>query len=185
MADPCIHFVLLRANKDLLKLAKLLELPEQIEQLEKLIEHGTQASDYFWNEHIGAYTARNILCFYAGVGTDRQRERTLSNMARIAKKVSYMMPSWDPDAPQYDPQRYWCGPIWPQMNYMISVGLEEQGYSIMAADIRHNMTQLIQKSGFYECFNPVTGGGCIGENFSWTAAIWLAWASPSHQTLAA
>jgi len=199
MADPCIHFVLLRANKDLLKLAKLLELPEQIEQLEKLIEHGTQASDYFWNEHIGAYTARNILtgefsngfsnasalCFYAGVGTDRQRERTLSNMARIAKKVSYMMPSWDPDAPQYDPQRYWCGPIWPQMNYMISVGLEEQGYSVMAADIRHNLTQLIQKSGFYECFNPVTGDGCIGENFSWTAAIWLAWASPSHQTLAA
>lgn len=199
MADPGIHFILLRANKDLLKLAELLEQPEQIAQIQKLIEHGTRASNYFWNEHIGAYTARNILtgefsngfsnasalCFYAGVGSEEQQQRTLANMTRIGRKVNYMMPSWDPDAPQYDPQRYWCGPIWPQMNYMISMGLEEQGQSVIAGEIRNSMAQLIQKSGFYECFNPVTGEGCIGENFSWTAAIWLAWASPSNQTLAA
>ncbi len=199
MADPGIHFILLRANKDLLKLARLLELPEQIAALEKLVQQGTAATAYFWNEYIGAFTARNILtgeysngfsnasalCFYADAGTDEQRSRTIANMNRISGKVKYMMPSWDPDASHFDPQRYWCGPVWPQMNYMVSTGLEEQGYTVLANSIRRDMALLIQQSGFYECFNPLTGDGCIGSDFSWTAAIWLGWASPSRQTLAA
>ena len=103
----------------------------------------------------------------------------------MADKVKYLMPSWDPDAVQYDPQRYWCGPVWPQMNYIISTGLQEQGYSTLADSIRQDMASLIKKSGFYECFNPETGAGCIGVDFSWTAAIWLVWASPSRQKMAA
>jgi hypothetical protein len=199
MADPGIHFILLRANKDLLKLAKLFDLPEQISAIEKLVEHGNKSTDYFWNEDLGAFTARNILtgeysngfsnasglCFYADAGTQEQRARTIENMTRVSNRVKYMMPSWDPDAASFDPQRYWCGPVWPQMNYIISTGLQEQGYVSLANDIRRDLGLLIQKSGFYECFNPVTGEGCIGTDFSWTAAIWLAWASPSRQKMAA
>jgi len=199
MADPGIHFILLRANKDLLKLAKALNLTVQVDQLEQLIKRGTKANDYFWNESIGAFTARNILtgefsagfsnasalCFYADAGTEDQRKKTISNMNRISQRVNYMMPSWDPDHNEFDPQRYWCGPIWPQMNYIISTGLEEQGYAVMANEIRRDMALLIEKSGFFECFNPITGEGCIGTDFSWTAAIWLAWASPNRQGMAA
>lgn len=199
MADPGIHFILLRANKDLLKLARLLQLDDQAEKIEQLVERGIQSTDYFWNEVVGAFTARNILtgefsngvsnasalCFYAGAGTDEQCKKTIDNLNRISGQVKYLMPSWDPDHRQFDPQRYWCGPIWPQMNYMLSVGLQEQGYSVLANDIRRDMALLIQKSGFYECFNPLTGDGCIGVDFSWTAAIWLAWASPSRQGMAA
>lgn len=199
MADPGIHFILLKANKDLLKLARLLQLPDQIEKLELLVQQGAAATDYFWNEVVGAFTARNILtgefsngfsnasalCFYAGAGSAEQRNKTIDNMNRISSRVKYLMPSWDPDAARFDPQRYWCGPVWPQMNYMVSVGLEEQGYTVLANDIRRDMALLIQKSGFYECFNPMTGEGCIGTDFSWTAAIWLAWASPSRQEMAA
>ena len=199
MADPGIHFILLRANKDLLKLATRLHLSEQAALLTQLIKRGTQSTDYFWNEFLGAFTARNILtgefshgfssasalCFYADVGTQEQRARTIDNMTRISGKVQYMMPSWDPDADKFDPQRYWCGPVWPQMNYIIASGLQEQGHTEMASNIRRNMAQLIQKSGFYECFNPLSGDGCIGTDFSWTAAIWLAWASPNRNTMAA
>lgn len=199
MADPGIHFILLRANKDLLKLARKLDLKAQVEQLEILVERGTKANDYFWNESLGAFTARNILtgefsngfsnasalCFYADAGTEYQRKKTIDNMNRIAQQVKYMMPSWDPDHNEFDAQRYWCGPIWPQMNYIISTGMEEQGYSVMADKIRRDMALLIEKSGFYECFNPITGDGCIGTDFSWTAAIWLAWASPNRQGMAA
>lgn len=199
MADPGIHFILLRANRDLLKLARLLNLTEQSAELEKYIDHSVRVSDYFWNDSVGAFTARNIisgeysngfsnasaLCFYADAGTETQRNRTIENMQRIADKVDYLMPSWDPDANKFDPQRYWCGPIWPQMNFIISTGLDEQGHSSMAEDIRRDMALLIEKSGFYECFNPFSGEGCIGADFSWTAAIWLAWASPSHQKMAA
>ena len=199
MADPGIHFILLRANRDLLKVAKMLKLEAQTAELEQLVAHGMETSEYFWNDSIGAFTARNVrtgefsngfsnasaLCFYADAGSEYQRSRTIEHMTRIAGKVKYLMPSWDPDADKYDPQRYWCGPVWPQMNYIISTGLEEQGYATLADAIRRDMALLIEKSGFYECFNPVTGEGCIGIDFSWTAAIWLVWASPSRQKMAA
>jgi len=193
MADPCIHFILLRANRDLLKLATRLNMSDQVKKLETLIEKGAKATDYFWNESIGAFTARDILtgefsngfsnasalCFYADVGSTEQREKTIKNMERIASKVNFMLPSWDPDHQQFDPQRYWCGPIWPQMNFIIAKGLNEQGYSDHASNIRRDMGLLIKQSGFYECFNPISGDGCIGTDFSWTAAMWLAWASPN------
>lgn len=199
MADPGVHFILLRANKDLLKLAKMLNLTTQVQELEELVDRGTKANDYFWNESIGAFTARNILtgefsngfsnasalCFYADAGTEDQRIETINHMKRISKLVKYMMPSWDPDVTGFDPQRYWCGPVWPQMNYIISNGLREQGYTTMANEIRRDMALLIEHSGFSECFNPITGEGCIGTDFSWTASIWLAWASPNSQDMAA
>ena len=199
MADPGIHFILLRANRDLLKLAELIGNTESVAEIEGFIEHGLAASDYFWNDSLQAYTARNIangefsngfssasaLCAYAGAGTEEQRNKTIEHMIRISEKVQYMLPSWDPDANQFDAQRYWCGPVWPQMNFMIAMGLEEQGHAAMATAIRDDLSRLIQKSGFYECFNPVTGDGVLGTDFSWTAALWLAWASPSQQTMAA
>jgi glycogen debranching enzyme len=100
-------------------------------------------------------------------------------MRRIAAKTKFGQSSWDPDMPSFESQRYWCGPIWCQMNFMIAKGLAEQGEGEMAAKMRDDLGALITQSGFYECFDPVTGDGCIGTDFSWTAALWLAWASPS------
>lgn len=193
MADPCIHFILLRANKDLLKLAKVLQRDDCVAEIEKWIAHGTESTEYFWNHDKKAFTARNIrtgefskgfthasaLCFYADVGSDEQRDGTLKNIKRIQEKVQYLMPSWDPELKTFEAQRYWCGPVWPQMNHILSKGLVEQGHPELGQTIRRDMANLIQKSGFYECFNPLSGDGCIGNNFSWTASTWLSWASPS------
>ena len=69
------------------------------------------------------------------------------------------------------------------MNYMIAKGLKEQGYAHLADKMRFDLKQVIELSGFYECFDPISGAGCIGHDFSWTAALWLAWASPSSLQL--
>jgi len=199
MADPCIHFILLRANKDLLKLATMLKLDSACDELKQLIAIGEKTTEYFWHEDFGAYVARDVktgeysrgfsnasaLCFFAGVGSDKQQQSTLKHMERIHSQVKFLVPSWDPEAINFDPQRYWCGPIWPQMNYIISRGLAEQGHDTLAQRVKDSMADLIQQSGFYECFNPLTGDGCIGTDFSWTAALWLAWASPNRQELVA
>lgn len=192
MADPGIHFILLRADRDLLKIARTLGLNDRIEQIQDWIDTAVVASDYLWNDNVGAFCARDIrsgeisqgfsnasaLCFYADVGTIEQRARSVENMERISAKVNFMLPSWDPDTDTFEAQRYWCGPVWPQMNHIISEGLAEQNETELANRIRNDLASLIQKSGFYECFNPVTGEGCIGIDFSWTAAMWLAWATP-------
>ena len=62
------------------------------------------------------------------------------------------------------------------MNYMISKGLAEQGIPDLAEKMRLDLRHVIELSGFYECFDPMSGAGCIGQDFSWTAALWLAWA---------
>ncbi len=193
MADPGIHFILLRADRDLLKIAQTLGLDEHIGQIQKWIDTAVRASDYLWNDRLGAFCARDVrsgeisqgfssasaLCFYADAGTTEQRKRSVENMERIASKVQFMLPSWDPDADGFEAQRYWCGPVWPQMNHIISEGLAEQGEQELANRIRNDLASVIQQSGFFECFNPVTGAGCIGTDFSWTAAMWLAWATPT------
>jgi len=188
MADPNIHFILLRADKDLLAMGRALgKSPETLAEIQTWIAKGEKASDYLWSEELGAFTVRDLrsgacsagfsnasaLCFYAGTGTAHQRNRVLENLTRIADKVDYMLPSWDPDAPGFEAQRYWCGPVWPQMNYMTALGLAEQGEQALADRINGDLIRAIEKFGFWECFNPLTGEGCVGANFSWTAALYL------------
>jgi len=58
MADPNIHFILLRADKDLLAMAQGLgKQPEIIEVIKGWISKGEVASDYLWNDKLGAFTA--------------------------------------------------------------------------------------------------------------------------------
>ncbi|MEM7471730.1 MAG: hypothetical protein AAF340_10295 [Pseudomonadota bacterium] len=190
MADPNLHFVLLRGNRDLLALAEI--LGEETTEIEAWVADGERGCDFMWNDTLGAFTARDVrsgifssgfsnaspLCFYAEAGTAEQRGRVMENMTRIAKDVKYMLPSWDPADSAFEPQRYWCGPLWPQMNYMVAEGLAQAGETEMAGRVRDDLTKVIEKSGFWECFNPLTGEGCVGNNFSWTAAIWLSWHMP-------
>lgn len=199
MADPGIHFILLRANRDLLRLAVMVGDTAAADRLEELIDLGEKATEHLWNNELHAFTARDMrtgrfsngisnasfLCFYADAGSEDQRRHTLEHFARIAQLVKSHVPSWDPEADGFDSQRYWCGPVWPQMNYLISRGLCEQGYHNYAQTVRDDLCQLIEQSGFRECFDPLSGNGCLGTDFSWTAAIWLAWASPNKQELAA
>ncbi len=196
MADPGIHFILLRADRDLRHLADILDRPGAADELDGFIAKGVSGTDYLWNPDLKAFCAREVrsgafsqgfssasaLPFYADAGSPDQRDSTLGHLDRIGAKVDFLVPSWDPDAPGFEPQRYWCGPVWPQMNTIISKGLAEQGHTDLAKRVRGDLAAAIEKSGFFECFNTVTGAGCIGTDFSWTAALWLAWASPNRKT---
>ena len=193
MADPGIFFILLRADKDLLWLAHELGFENEAKDIANWVETSTKGADKFWNENYESFCAWDVksktfsdgfsnasaLCFYAGVGTEEQCAKTLAHIERIASKTKFGQSSWDPDAPSFESQRYWCGPLWCQMNYMIAQGLAEQGHLSLAEKMRNDLKEVIELSGFYECFDPVSGAGCIGRDFSWTAALWLAWASPS------
>ena len=193
MADPGIFFILLRADRDLLWLAEQFGFDTEAAQIKDWIARAEASTDLFWNKDYGAFCAFDVrsgafshgfsnasaLCFYADIGTADQRAGTIAHMERIAAQTQFGQSSWDPDAPLFESQRYWCGPLWCQMNYMIAKGLAEQGYESLAEKMRSDLKQVIELSGFYECFDPLSGAGCIGRDFSWTAALWLAWASPS------
>ncbi len=195
VADPGLHFMLLRANRDLLWLANTLGHSDDVRaEITDWIAAGESGAQELWNTDVQAFCAKDLrsgefsdgfsnasaLCFYAGVGTPEQQDATRLHIERIGKKAQFLLPSWDPDHASFEQQRYWKGPLWPQMNYIVAKGLAESGYNVLAERMRTDLAAVIKRSGFRECFDPMTGDGCIGTDFSWTAALWLAWASDSR-----
>lgn len=189
MVDVGMSMELLRANRDLLVLAEALGDDQVAAELRGRIALSEAGIDWLWNEEAGAYCSRDatthdssglvtnasFLAFYAGVGTATQRARLLEGLDRLTASTTFLLPSLEAGSRDYDPMRYWRGPIWLVVNYMAAQGLAEAGHGDWAERIRADSAQMIAQSGFYESFNPETGAGTGGDDFSWTAAMWLAW----------
>ena len=124
-------------------------------------------------------TSASMLALYAKAGTDEHRNQLMERAGEILHEVKYAFPSWDPTHPKFEAKRYWRGPVWAIMNYMIARGLEEHENISMAQRVREGTRKLITQSGFFEYFDPLTGEGCGGDDFTWTAAVQLA--IESHQ----
>lgn len=189
MIDVGMSMELLRANRDLLEMARAISDRAVIAALEARIALSEAGMDWLWNEEAGAYCSRDatteesselvtnasFLAFYAGVGNSAQRARLIAALERITGSATYLLPSLEAGSRAYDHKRYWRGPIWLVVSYMVAQGLAEAGHGEWAARIRRNSASLIEKSGFFESFSPEDGSGSGGPDFSWTAAMWLAW----------
>ncbi len=186
MADPTMTFTLLRAHRDLAFLAAEVglaapEIPGWIETLEA-------GAETLWNPELGTYDVRDVatgqwagcvsnasvLCWYAGVDP----KSMLTHYDRITDAVRYGFPSHDPDSPRFEPKRYWRGPTWAMQNMLIAMGLSEAGLPQGDA-LRDTTRDLIRDHGFSEYFDPLDGSPAGGQDFTWTAAVWLGWASPT------
>lgn len=187
VADPTMTFILLRATRDLAALGT--QFGEDVSALDGWISALEQGARRLWNARDGSYqcfdergsgftgvvTNASMLCWYAGIGSDDM----LAHYDRVAPLTRYGVPSTDPAHPAYEPKRYWRGPVWGMMNLMIACGLDEYGFSDRAEALRNNTSQMIGENGFAEYFDPTNGAAAGGRAFTWTAAIWLAWASPT------
>jgi glycogen debranching enzyme len=185
VADVGISAILLRAERDLRALAT--RFGEPTAPIDARIARLEAGFERLWNPAVGAYCSLDLrsgrhadiansatfLAFYAGVA--RHREELLALLGRFSDGVRYMVPSFDPASALFDPLRYWRGPVWAPINYLIGLGLEDIGETAWAARIRADTDRLTRAHGFAEYFNPLNGSGCGGHRFSWTAAVWLAW----------
>ncbi|MEM9899456.1 MAG: hypothetical protein AAF742_08785, partial [Pseudomonadota bacterium] len=186
-ADPGMHFILMRANSDLAAIGRL--LGEDISEIEEMSARLHQGVEGFWNETLRAYDAKDLrtdtfannlssaafLAYYAGVSQPGFDARLLEAW----DAVKYGIPSANPNAQGFEPRRYWRGPSWPVLNALIARGLSDSGKLLLAERLRRETAELIELGGFYEYFDPTDGHPAGGSNFSWTAAVWLAWASDS------
>lgn len=187
VVDVGMTMILIRANRDLLALAQALGDQPVVQELEARIELSRRGCDWLWDEQLGVYGSRDLvdgahaalvtsasfLAFYADVGSQAQRARLIERLTALADEVPYLVPSLAPGSRTYNPVRYWRGPVWLVMNALIARGLDEAGEAALASRIRRDSRALIERSGFWEYFSPETGEGCGGDQFSWTAAIWL------------
>jgi mannosylglycerate hydrolase len=195
VVDVGMTMILLRANRDLLALAESLGLAAEAAELRGRLAQAQAGVSYLWDEEAGSYCSRDtitglssgivtsasFLSFYAGIRDERRDRRMLAHLERMAQRVKYLLPSLDPDDPRFDSIRYWRGPVWAVVSFLAATGLAEAGEKGWADRIRGDARALIELSGFYEAFCPVTGRGTGGEDFSWTAAMWLHWAGKERQ----
>ena len=186
VADPTMTFTLLRAQRDLAALGRLLgQDVSAIEADIKVLESGAAT---LWNAELGSYDSRDavsgawshsvsnasFLCWYAGVDQPAMRDV----LREVVGSVRYGVPSCDSRSEKFDSKRYWRGPVWGMMNMMIAMGLSEFDMS-EGEDLRMSTADLIAGHGFAEYFDPCDGAPAGGQSFTWTAAVWLGWASPS------
>jgi hypothetical protein len=83
------------------------------------------------------------------------------------------VPSYDRTAPGFDPLRYWRGPVWINVNWLLRRGMLLHGHHESAEDLRASMLKLVHRAGHFEYFHPVTGQGIGARSFGWTAALAL------------
>ncbi|GAB3938219.1 hypothetical protein GCM10027614_17860 [Micromonospora vulcania] len=83
------------------------------------------------------------------------------------------LPSHDRTAPEFEPLRYWRGPSWLNLGWLVRRGLLAHGHPDLAAGLRHSMISLVAGAGCHEYFHPDTGAGLGSPAFGWTAALLL------------
>ena len=181
---------LVRADEDLRALA--LALGEETREMDDWLARTRRVFDArFWDDARGIYldydartrtpipvsTCAAFMPLFAGLASETQAARLvaehLNNPAEYAPGTDskYRLPSVSKREPDYSPRRYWCGPVWINMNWQIADGLRRYGFDALAQEFDADSLALMQQSGFREYYDPRDGTGCGAPQFSWSAAL--------------
>lgn len=183
VADVGTNAILLRAERDLMALAEQFGSADERKAIAERIARKEIVLAGLWDDALGHYLSRDLigghlipirtsagfLPVFAGLH-EHSGELAERLEAWHARNIA-LVPSTDPDAASFEPQRYWRGPVWAVVNWMIARGLREAGEDATAASVSADTRRLIGEAGFSEYFNPIDRAGIGGETFSWTAAI--------------
>lgn len=182
--DPGFNAILIRSAAEFAELAETLGEPALAAENRADAARGTAAMESLWSDEYGQYLSRDritgalvesrsvggLVAAFAPIPTDRA--------VRIADTIEshgtrFRVPSHAPDDPRFQEKRYWRGPVWLVVNYMIGDGLAEAGLDGPARAITQSSLDLIRASGFAEYYDLHSGESLGGERLTWTAAMVL------------
>lgn len=187
--DVLFNSILVRANRDLARIAAEVGAdPGQFEDWAAWTGDGIESQ--MWNESCGLYLdvdantkqqieVRTFAAFtplLAGVPSTDRAARLVEGLEAFAIAPDadrLLVPSLGRDDPRFEAARYWRGPVWPVVHWVLHAGLEQYGYGDHAARVRAGLVGLADRAGFWEHYDPTSGDGNGGEQFAWTAAIVL------------
>lgn len=193
--DVVFNSVFYVANKCLLELASALGRPEsETEEIKcwmalqksgfQLFKACLSGKTVYYDYDLAAgrqvqkLTSSCIVPLFTGMLGERDAADLASmirqdNFCGTGRCAANLVPSCALDAKEFDPDRYWRGPFWVNVNWMAYYGLLHHGYRNQARMIRDGIFQLVSEHGFREYYHSITGAGLGGKNFSWTAALVL------------
>ncbi|MDJ0646183.1 MAG: trehalase family glycosidase [Flavobacteriaceae bacterium] len=192
--DPLFNSLLIKSNESLIKLYKI--LGGHTDKIEQLTKWNTKAIASFnsklWNNDLKAYvhydmrnerqlvyaSSSSFAPLFAGIPSEKRCSELLTTLkSRFGMPGYYLCASFDPSHTGFNPKKYWRGPVWINMNWIIFRGLRRYGADELANRVKEDSIELIEKCGFYEYFDPRMESyrqeaiGLGGTNFSWSAAL--------------
>ncbi len=182
--DIGIISILQRASQDLAALCDLLDLSDPAQQLRRQVARTQAAVEGLWSQRWQQYVSRDaitgelldhptsagLLASYAGFSRG-----SADTTRQWLTETAYGLPSARVNSPGFEARRYWRGPVWQHINMLIAKGFEGGPDDALAGQIQQSSRELLQRQGFHEYFDPLTGDGLGGAHFSWTAATYLFW----------
>ena len=190
--DTLMNAVLIRSNQSLIRIGERFGF-----DVGEIKEWQAQAKPKFsqklWNETLETYCVfdlrgkKQILhkeigglsALYAEIPDQAKSKKLRDYLWKLHEKGFYICPSFDVESPLFDSKRYWRGPIWPQMNWMIYHGLKKYGFEQTADVVKTDLIELVSNHGYFEYFESQKSlasqltAGYGGGDFSWTAACTL------------
>jgi hypothetical protein len=189
--DALFNALLSQSDRDLAEIARV--LGEDSSPFEDRANRSARAmNDKLWDEEHATYldfdladdrplrvfTASGFLPLYAGVPDEDQARRIVAKLESSGYGLGKgsgvrAVPSYDPYGYGFSPERYWRGPVWINIDWLLMRGLERYGYHEQADHLRQTIVDLVKNEGFHEYFDPTSGSGHGSGFFCWTAALFL------------
>jgi glycogen debranching enzyme len=115
--------------------------------------------------------AGQFVSLFGGLPTADQAEQLVCQLQQASFWTSFPIPNTPTDSPEFAPEDYWRGNVWPCLNWLIYQGLRRYGYHDLADELASRSFALLERSGFWEYYHPETGQGLGGHTFSWAAVM--------------
>jgi glucosylglycerate hydrolase len=197
--DVFASALLVAANESLIQIANLADVDfDELNLIDAWINRGRRGLADQWDETLGMccdldlfddtdIQTRTVAAFapvVAGQVTPSMRQG-LTAMWRSEAFIGHPDLRWplptstSPVEPVFNPRRYWRGPVWPVMNWLMWWAWDRIGEFAIADELRWNGLDQIEHVGFFEYFDPFTGDGLGSDAQSWTAAAVLDWLAES------
>lgn len=189
--DPLFNSILCRSNQSLARIAGIIgDSPRIPLSWEKSTAEGIRSKlwcsdnrmfypyDLASGHLVYAETSSSFMPLFAGAATREQADILYGRLDSVSfcslhQGNCYTIPNYDTQKEDFDRANYWRGPVWININWMLTSGLQRYGYTLKADSLRRDLLQLPIRFGFYEYFDSFTGKGYGSDNFSWTAALFI------------
>lgn len=103
-------------------------------------------------------------------------------LGRWLDEAPFGVSSMDPSDARFDGHRYWRGPSWLIINFLLLRGLRQGGQLALAQRVVDASMACIDRGGFSEYYHPVTGQALGGGTFTWSAAMVVEFlTAPDHR----
>ncbi|MFC1459409.1 neutral trehalase [Microvirga arabica] len=187
VADVQMTAILARATADLIHLAEVLGAEgdkAELAQMHRTLLDGLArrwrpslsrfvSLDLISGNDIETPTQAGFIPLVAVTLDDAQRDAVMAEIERWLDGMVVGVPSAPRFSPAFEPKRYWRGPVWAVINWLIADGLRLNEAEDLARRIEQVTVHAVENAGFCEYFDPTTGEGLGGDTFSWTAAAYL------------